>query len=359
MADNDSDKDGGGEGRSLTESLLSQLGEHREVLQPVAMSAAAAAATYAAKKLPEFVEQLESGGGERLRGKLEDASDSGGVKGFAAGAAHRALSGGGGGSLFSRLTQGGEEEAESEARQSGGLKGAAAKVGDKLGNSKKGGSGWGKGRRLPIMQSTDVAAPIQVVYDQWTQFEELGSFLHRVESVEQDEDAKLTWHENIWGRRRHWSVEIQEQVPNERIQWEVRGGGQGTGMISFHELAPRLTRVEVLFDWQPSGFVEKLASGLRYHNRASKSDLARFKAFVEIRGEASGGWHGRIEDGEVKGSPRNKRNSGAEAVPEDARQHSESEKEEASEAGGDQESQREDARDQRRRSRQSRQSGQR
>jgi uncharacterized membrane protein len=309
---------------------MSQIGDHKSVLAPVATSAAAAAATYAAKKLPDLIDRFESEGGDKLREKLGNASDGGGVKGFAAGAASRAFSGGPG-NLVQRLKQGGEDEAKEQAKDSGGVTGAAAKVADKLGGggSKGGGQGWGRGRRLPILRSIDVAAPIDVVYDQWTQFEELRSFMHRVESVDQEDDETLVWHENVWGRRRHWKVQINEQIPNERIAWEIKGGGQGSGVITFHKLAPKLTRVELIFDWQPRGLVEKIGSGLRVHKRAAKTDLYRFKAFVETRGEATGGWRGTIEDGEAKGETRNKRNRKADPIPTEAKQHSESDEKKA------------------------------
>src|SRR4029077_7384765 len=124
-------------------------------------------------------------------------------------------------------------------------------------------------------------------------------------------------------------TQIVEQVPQERIAWEIKSGGQGKGVITFHKLAPKLTRVEVTFDWQPRAVVEKLGSGLRVHKRAARTDLCRFKAFVEVRGEATGGWPGKIEDGEAKGPTRNRRNSKSDPVPTEARQHSESDEEKA------------------------------
>jgi len=331
----DGEQDGESEGSDgVMSSLMSQFGQHKGLLAPVATSAAAAAATYAAKKLPDLLHSLEDGGGDKLRGKLDDAKDSGGAKGFAAGAVSRAMSGSGG-SLFDRLKQGGEDEATEQAKDSGGVTGAAAKVADKVGGSgSQGGYGWGKGRRLPILRSIDVAAPLDVVYGQYTQFEELSSFMHRVEAVDQEDDANLTWHQNVWGRRRHWKVKIIEQVPNERIAWEIKGGGQGKGVITFHKLAPKLTRVELIFDWQPRGIIEKIGSGLRVHKRATKTDLYRFKAFVETRGEATGTWPGEIEDGEAKGETRNKRNRKADPIPTEAQQHSESDEKKAREKGG-------------------------
>jgi uncharacterized membrane protein len=352
----DGQENGNGNGSGVVEALMSQLSDHREVIGPVATSAAAAAAALAAKKLPQLLEQLEGSGGDKIRDKLGQLKESGGAKGFAAGAMSRAFSQGGGGGLISRLGQGAEEEGSKAAQSASGLKGAAAKVADKLGTSQDGGSGWGKGRRLPILLSVDVPAPLATVYNQWTQFEEMGSFMHRVESVDQESDEEVTWHENIWGRRRTWDAKIVEQIPNQRVKWELAGGGKGSGVITFHELAPRLTRVELVFDWQPSGLVEKMASGLRFHKRAARADLYRFKAFVGTRGEESGAWRGRIEDGDVKGNPRNRRNSDADPVPEDQRQHSEEDQDDVREGddGGGQDDRRA-AREQRRRGRASRQ----
>src|SRR3954447_3957541 len=320
----DEQQSGSNGGGGFMDSLMSQLGDHRAVLAPVATTAAAAAATYAVKKLPELFDSAEGAGMDKVRQTVDKAKSAGGAKGMAAGAASRALSGGGGGGIVERLKEGGKQEAKEKAEESGGITGAMAKVAGKLGGKQQGGMGWGRGRRLPILRSIDVAAPVETVYNQYTQFEELNSFMHRTESVEQDEDEVVTWHENIWGRRRHWKAKITEQIPNERIAWEIQGGGQGVGVITFHELAPRLTRVEVVFDWQPKGLVEKIGSGLRVHKRAAKTDLYRFKAFVETRGEESGGWPGKIEDGEAKGQTRNKRNRKADPIPTEAQAHSES-----------------------------------
>jgi uncharacterized membrane protein len=311
----------------LYESLRERIG--KEVLIPVAASAAAAAATYAAKKGPDLLR----GGADRLKGSLDEAREAGGAKGFAAGAVGKAM--GGKGSIAERLQQGGAKELQEEASEAGGLKGVGGKVLGKLAGAggKGGGSGWGKGRRLPILRSIDVAAPIETVYNQWTQFEDFKTFMHRVEAVDQEEDNKVVWHENVWGRRRSWTTEIQEQVPNQKIKWEIQGGGRGTGVITFHKLAARLTRVEVVFDWQPQGMVEKLGSGLRFHKRAAKADLYRFKAFVETQGEETGAWRGRIEDGDVKGDTKNKKKGGTSEIPD--KQHDESHSPKSSKDDGD------------------------
>jgi uncharacterized membrane protein len=165
----------------------------------------------------------------------------------------------------------------------GGALGLATKAAGKLAGSSGGGSrgtGWGSGRRLPIQRSVDVAVPVSYAFEQWTNFEKLGDFLHRVEAVEQKSDNKIVWHENIWGRRRTWRAQILKQRDNELISWKDE---HGMGVLSFHSLAPRLTRIELNYDWAPHGVVEKLASGLRFHDRAAKTDLRRFKAYVETQ----------------------------------------------------------------------------
>ena len=159
----------------------------------------------------------------------------------------------------------------------------AEQLKDKIGGGSNGGGsrgqGWGRGRRLPIQRSVDVAVPVSFAYDQWTDFEKLGDFLHRVEAVEPRGEKRIVWHENIWGRRRTWRAEIIEKRRNQLLAWKDE---HGHGVLSFHSLAPRLTRIELNYDWVPHGVVEKLASGLQFHKRAAKTDLQRFKAHAEI-----------------------------------------------------------------------------
>jgi hypothetical protein len=123
--------------------------------------------------------------------------------------------------------------------------------------------------------------------------------MHRVERIEQRDEATLMWHENIWGVRRSWEAEITDQAPCERIAWRSKGGTQTIGVVTFHRLSDNLTRILMTVDFQPKGLFEKTASGTRISRRAIKSDLMRFKAFIELRDDATGEWRGRIEDGEL------------------------------------------------------------
>jgi hypothetical protein len=82
----------------------------------------------------------------------------------------------------------------------------------------------------------------------------------------------LHWVASVGGRRAEWDAKILEQHPNQ------------------------LTWIELNVDFQPEGVFEKLASGLRFHRRAIKTDLQRYKAFAEMRNEETGAWRGEIHD---------------------------------------------------------------
>jgi uncharacterized membrane protein len=158
----------------------------------------------------------------------------------------------------------------------------------------------GSGRRMPIQQSVDVAVPIKVAYNRWTLFEGWPEFMHRFESVEQADDTTLSFTVKVWGITRQFEAEIVEQRPDQRIEWNVTEGLAHTGVVTFHKLADRLTRIEVSMDVEPHGMLEKMARGMRFTKRAVRADLHRFKALIELDEEAEGGWRGTIEDGKVK-----------------------------------------------------------
>jgi uncharacterized membrane protein len=201
--------------------------------------------------------------------------------------------------------------------QAGGAAGVAKEVGKGLlpGGGSKGKSegvpGVGKGRRMPIQQDIDIGAPLSTVYNQWTQFEEWPNFMHRLQQVAQEDETHVTFKTKIWGISKEFRAEIVEQRPDERIKWRVTEGVTHTGVVTFHELAPRLTRVELNLDVQPGSLIEKAARGMRHVKRAVRADMARFKAYVLMEQEETGAWRGAVEDGDVKKTSSSNRNRSA------------------------------------------------
>ena len=164
----------------------------------------------------------------------------------------------------------------------------------------KGAPGVGKGRRMPVQQDIDIGVPLSTVYNEWTQFENWPQFMHRLTSASQQDETHVAFKTKIWGKTKEFTAEIIEQRPDERIKWRVVDGVSHSGVVTFHELGPRLTRVEVNLDVDPGSMIEKAARGMRFVKRAVRADLARFKAHVLMEEEESGEWRGKIDDGEVK-----------------------------------------------------------
>jgi uncharacterized membrane protein len=214
-----------------------------------------------------------------------------------------------------KVGEGVKDAVGKSAEQAGGATGLAKEAGKGLlpggGGDESGAKGVGKGRRMPVQQSVDVAVPLDTAYNQWTQFEEWPSFMHRLDRVSQEDETNVTFKAKIWGISKEFKAEIQDQRPDDRIKWHVTEGLSHSGVVSFHELAPRLTRIELTLDIEPGSLIEKAARGMRHVKRAVRADLKRFKAYVEMEEEETGSWRGVIEDGEKKSSrPRKSSSSG-------------------------------------------------
>jgi uncharacterized membrane protein len=223
--------------------------------------------------------------------------------------------------LLRRLTSSTEEQGENEARKLGEQAASGATdamrrkagggvAGKALSKALGGGSGGGKKtRRLPIQRWTDVAVPVEEAYRAWTQFERYPQFMHRVLNVQQRGDDAVEWQEKIWFSTRRWRGRITDRRPNDRIAWKTTAGMNHSGVVSFHRLDDRLTRVMVTMEFEPNGMIEKMASGLRFVKRAVQADLARFKAFVEF--EQAKGLSYRSSGGGDQQSERSQGDGGA------------------------------------------------
>ena len=73
--------------------------------------------------------------------------------------------------------------------------------------------------RPRIEKSIDVAVPVSVAYNQWTQFEEFPLFMEGVKEVRQLDDKHLFWRAEIAGKEVHWDAEITHQEPDKSIGW--------------------------------------------------------------------------------------------------------------------------------------------
>ncbi|THA87448.1 SRPBCC family protein [Streptomyces sp. LRa12] len=165
------------------------------------------------------------------------------------------------------------------------------------GGSKSGGSV----KATHIMETVDIGVPLRTVYDQWTQLQDFSDFTKGVQSVSPHDETTSDWTAKIAFSTRSWKATVQEQIPDQRIVWTSEGAkGSTNGVVTFHELAPRLTRVVVVVEYYPAGFFEKTGNLWRAQGRRLRLDLKHFARHVTMTdAEEIEGWRGEIRDGEV------------------------------------------------------------
>ncbi len=245
-----------------------------------------------AEKLQRFltqqVESLASRAGDRLSDltdRLSDSAENGTPLG-----------------IGSRILKG-----DSPLRAVAG--GAAGNIKDKIpglgGDSDEEGSGGsqdgpGDTKATCIIEYVDVGVPLRTAYDHWSDYEEFSSFTKGVRDVSKEDEVSSDWTLHILWSTRTWKATVTEQIPDDRIVWKSEGA-QGTthGVVSFHELAPTLTRVVLTVEYYPSGFFEKTANIWRAQGRRMRLDLKHFHRYVTFATEDPEGWRGEIRDGEV------------------------------------------------------------
>ncbi|MFJ7779627.1 SRPBCC family protein [Streptomyces yangpuensis] len=171
----------------------------------------------------------------------------------------------------------------------------ASQVFGKKGRGRKGGGGV-----VNIVEAMDVGLPLRTTYDHWTQYENFSSFTKGVRDVSRNDDTTSDWKVKVGPSTRGWKATVQEQIPDDRIVWSSEGAkGTTRGCVSFHELAPSLTRIVVVVEYHPAGLFEKTGNLWRAQGRRLRLDLKHFLRYVTMSTEEPEGWRGEIREGEV------------------------------------------------------------
>jgi uncharacterized membrane protein len=146
-------------------------------------------------------------------------------------------------------------------------------------------------RTVDIQKTLFIAAPVDRVYQFWTDYENFPLFMSNVREVR-----------DLGGGRSHWVVSgpggvpiewfslITEQVPGETLAWRSRPGSmlENAGVVRFRPEGEG-TRVDLRFCYHPpaGGAGEAVAELLGADPRAKlNEDLGRLKALLETVEEA-------------------------------------------------------------------------
>lgn len=183
----------------------------------------------------------------------------------------------------------------------GGIKGAFSGIKEKV-TGKKSGGGANK-RPTNITDAYYIGLPVKDVYNQWTQYKEFPGFMKGPTSVSQEDDVTSNWKAKIFLNNRSWQAKVVDQVPDQRIKWRTTGPkGSIDGVVTFHEVADRLTLMILVLEYRPKGFFEWWGNRWRTVGRRYRLDVKHFRRYLMMNGEVvpqDGGWRGTIEDGEV------------------------------------------------------------
>lgn len=135
-------------------------------------------------------------------------------------------------------------------------------------------------KRAPIQVSVDVAVPLKIAWDEWMSFTAFTEGVHHIEDVERDGDS-LTGR-TAGSRPMEWAADIVDEREEQSFAWRSVEGTDCAGLVTFHRLSDRLTRIELDLDVLPRRPAEAVSLALHIADRRAESDLRRFKAEVEF-----------------------------------------------------------------------------
>ncbi|HEV7619583.1 MAG TPA: SRPBCC family protein [Burkholderiaceae bacterium] len=154
-----------------------------------------------------------------------------------------------------------------------------------------------------LEKSIEVNVPVNTAYNQWTQFEDFPKFMEGVKEVRQLDDTHVHWHAEIAGKDKEWDAEITEQIPDQRIAWRSTTGTPNSGIVTFEKISDDKTRITLRMDYEPEDVMEKAGDAAGVLSRRVEGDLQRFKEFIESRGQETGAWRGKVEQGQPQPRP--------------------------------------------------------
>jgi uncharacterized membrane protein len=181
-----------------------------------------------------------------------------------------------------------------------GTKGLAERAKSAL---KGGKSGQPGGKSMNIVEDINIGMPVDIVYNHWTEFEKFPQWSKGVQSVDREDEVTTNWKAKIAFSNRNWKSKILDMAPDERIVWKSEGQTIVNGIVTFHPITEDLTKMLMVLEYIPHGFVEKVANLWRAQGRRARLDLKLFRRYVMMHAEPTEGWRGEIRDGEVVRSP--------------------------------------------------------
>ena len=107
------------------------------------------------------------------------------------------------------------------------------------------------GRWLEHSVTTEIEAPVDRVWEVWSDLEAMPRWMRWIESVVTLEDPDLTdWTLAAQCFRFHWKARITMRVPSQQLHWQSVGGLPTKGAVRFYPLGGLRTAVKLTVSYE-------------------------------------------------------------------------------------------------------------
>ncbi len=138
---------------------------------------------------------------------------------------------------------------------------------------------------MRVEKDITVNAPIDKVYEMWTDFENFPSFMDNVESVRKTGDKSYHWKAKIGPIEKEWDAEVHGLVENRTVTWRSTSGAENAGAVTLSERG-NITNMHIVIEYDPT-WTEAIGDAVTGAlSRSVEEDLARFKRLAEGRDPA-------------------------------------------------------------------------
>src|SRR5690349_18261968 len=129
---------------------------------------------------------------------------------------------------------------------------------------------------MRVEKELAVNAPVDEVYQLWTDFENFPRFMKHVESVRGTGGDTYHWKARFGPRTVEWDAKVVGQVPNRSVTWRSTSGAENAGAVNLAAQG-NVTLMQVVIEYHPSWFEGLVATVSGEMARAVEDDLDRFK----------------------------------------------------------------------------------
>ncbi|MEO1003984.1 MAG: SRPBCC family protein [Cyanobacteria bacterium J06638_7] len=142
------------------------------------------------------------------------------------------------------------------------------------------------GRWLEHSVTTTIAAPVERVWEVWSNLEAMPQWMRWIESVKTvDGDPDLTdWTLAAQGFRFHWKARITQRVEAQQLHWQSVGGLPTRGGVRFYPQPDGVTAVKLSVSYELPGVLAPLMEPTILGGivtRELQANLDRFRDLVQ------------------------------------------------------------------------------